>query len=100
MLHDNMDISGLMVHSQQVEETRLKRKNMMLKRAKSYEGGNSNGRLEIQDKLRLKKRFFNQVLSKFTKSNKDRVHDPRSQKARSGNSPRKKPNCVKCGKKH
>ena len=46
MLIDNMDNSMLMVHAQQVEETRLKRKNMEFKRAKSYEGGTSNGRFE------------------------------------------------------
>ena len=43
MLHDNMDISLLMVHDQQVEETRLRRKTV-----KSYDGGFSKGRLEIQ----------------------------------------------------
>ena len=44
-----MDLSRLMVHAQQVEETRLKRKNREFNRAKSYEGGTSEGRLEIQD---------------------------------------------------
>ena len=41
---------------QQVEETRLKRKNREFKRAKSYEEGTSKGRLEIQEKPRFMKR--------------------------------------------
>ena len=62
-----MDISHLMVHAQQVEETRLKRKNREFKRAKSFEGGTSKGRLEIQDKPRFKKRVSSQVPSMFPK---------------------------------
>jgi len=41
MLYNNMDISRLMVHAQQVEETRLKRKNREFKKSKSYERGTS-----------------------------------------------------------
>ena len=37
MLHENMDISMLMVHGQQFEETWLNRKNREYKRAKAYE---------------------------------------------------------------
>ena len=40
MLHDNMDISRLMVHTQQVEESRVKRKNREFKREKPYNEGN------------------------------------------------------------
>ena len=35
MLHDNMNISCLMVHAQKVEETRVKRKNRDFNRARS-----------------------------------------------------------------
>ncbi|XP_027769588.1 uncharacterized protein LOC114075302 [Solanum pennellii] len=38
MLDDNMDISRLMVHTQQVEESRVKRNNREFKRAKPYKG--------------------------------------------------------------
>ena len=39
MLHDNMNISCLMVHAQQVEENRLRRKNREAKRVKFNDGG-------------------------------------------------------------
>ena len=44
ILHYNMNISRLMFHDQQVEESRLRRKNIEAKRAKAYEGGSSTGR--------------------------------------------------------
>ena len=47
-----------------MEETRVKRKSKDAKRAKSYNGGSSKGRLDIQDKHRFTKRFSNQVLTK------------------------------------
>ena len=47
MLHDNTNISPLMVHAQQVEETRLKMKNREAKKARSYKCGFSKGRLDI-----------------------------------------------------
>ena len=50
MLHDNMDISHLMVHAQQVKESRFKRKNRESKTARSYYGGNYKGKIEIQQK--------------------------------------------------
>ncbi|XP_069145902.1 uncharacterized protein [Solanum lycopersicum] len=58
MLHDNMNNSRFMVHAQQVEETRAKRKSRDAKRAIFFDSGSSKGRLEIQDKPRFKKRVF------------------------------------------
>lgn len=100
MLHENMHINRFMVHAQKFEEIRVKRKNTDVKRARSYEGGNSKGKLEIQDKRKFKKRFYDQVPTKFPKNNKDRVFNPKTQGGRSGNSPSAKPTCTKCGKKH
>ncbi|XP_069148203.1 uncharacterized protein [Solanum lycopersicum] len=57
MLHDNMSISLHMVHAQQVQETRLSRKNIESKRVKSYEGGAFKGRPDNQVKPRIKKRY-------------------------------------------
>ena len=78
MLHDNMDISRLMVHSQQVEESRVKRKIKDARKAKSNEGGSSKGWLEIQDKPRFKKRFSNQIPANFPKAHDDRVSNPKT----------------------
>ena len=100
MRHDNMDISRLMVHAQQVEETRLKRNNKEFKRLKSCEGGTSKGRIEIQDKCRLNKRVSNKVHSIFSKANKDKLSSPKFQKTRIGSSPRMKQTCSQCGKEH
>ena len=96
MLHDNMNISRLMVHSHQVEETRTRRRSREVKKAMSYEGGSSKGRLNIQDKPRFKKRFSNQVSSRFTKARDDRVSNPTSQKSKGKSSPSKNPTCGKC----
>ena len=48
-----MNISCLMVHAQQVEETRVKRKSKATNRAMLFDGGSSKGRLDIQDKPRF-----------------------------------------------
>ena len=42
-----------------MEKTRVKRKSGDVNRSKSYDGGSSKGRLDIQDNPRLKKRFSN-----------------------------------------
>ena len=55
ILHNDMDLSRLMVHVQQVEESRIKRKNREVKRARPYDGGTSKSKFEIQDKQKLKK---------------------------------------------
>ena len=78
ILHDNMYISKLMVHDQQVKEIILKSKNREFKRAKSYERGTSKSILKIKDKPRINKRVYNKVPSNFPKSNKDRVSNPKS----------------------
>ena len=43
MLQNDMDLSRLMVHVQQVEESRIKRKNRDAKMERSYDGGTSKG---------------------------------------------------------
>ena len=100
VLHYNMNMSCIMVHAQQVEETRLRRKSREAKRARSYESGSSKGRPEIQDKPRLKKSLSNQVPSKFPNAHDDRVSNPKSQNLRDTSSPSKKSTCGMCGKKH
>ena len=76
ILHDNMNISHLMVHAIRIEEARSKRKSRYAKRAKSFHGGSLNNRLEIQDKPRFTKRVSNQVPLKVPKAMGDRVSNP------------------------
>ena len=99
IIHDNMNVSRLMVHAQQVEYRRLRRKNKESKKAMSYEGGSLKGKLDIQDKPRFKKSFSNQVPSKFPNARDDRVSNPKYQKGRVTRSPSKNPTCIMCGKK-
>ena len=58
MLHDNMNISRLMVNAQQVEEGRDKRKILDAKRERYFDGGCSKGRLEIEEKPTFKRWFL------------------------------------------
>ncbi|KAH0773627.1 hypothetical protein KY290_010764 [Solanum tuberosum] len=99
MFHDNMDISWLMVYAQQVEETRLRKKNREVKRARTNDGNSSKGKFEGQSGLRFKKRFSNQSSSNAQNTNKDRVSNPKPQGGNRGGSSMERPTCEKCGKK-
>ncbi|XP_069150083.1 uncharacterized protein [Solanum lycopersicum] len=76
MRYENMNISRLMVHDQQVEHTRAKRKSRDANRARSFDGISSKSRLDIHEKPRFKKRSSNTVFSKFSKARDDRVSNP------------------------
>ena len=71
-----------MVHAQQVEESRINKKNREAKNPKSYEGGSSKRRFDIQDKCRFKKWFYNEVPFEFISTRDDKVSNPMSQKGR------------------
>ena len=77
MLHDNMNIFRLMVYAKRVEEARAKRKSRDAKRDRSFDGGSSKNRLEIQDKPKLNKHGSNQVPTKFPRASGDRVSNPK-----------------------
>ncbi|XP_015054926.1 uncharacterized protein LOC107001365 [Solanum pennellii] len=100
MLHDNVNISRLIVHAKHLEEAISKRKSRDAKRAKSFDRGSSKNRIEIQDKARFRKRVYNQVSSKFPKASGDRVDNLKLKKEKCTSSPTEKPICGKCGKKH
>ncbi|XP_069145524.1 uncharacterized protein [Solanum lycopersicum] len=100
ILHYNMNISCLMVHAQQVERSRVKKKCRDANIARSYDDGYKEGRLQIQDKPRFKKIFSNQLPSKFPKAHDDRVPNPASAKGRGTSPPSKKTTCKKCGENH
>ena len=72
-----MNISRLMVHASRVEEARSKRKDRDTKRERSFEGGATKNSLEIQDKPKHKKRFSNQVPSKFPKGRDEKYPRPK-----------------------
>ena len=55
---------------------------------------------KFKTSLGSKKRFSNQVPSKFPKARGDRVSNSKSTKGRVTNSLSKKPTSGKCGKKH
>ena len=65
MVHENMNISHLMVHAQQVEETRAKRKSRDSKRARSFDSCYLENRLDIQENPRLKKSSLIKFLQNF-----------------------------------
>ena len=100
MVHDNMNISHLIVHSHHVEQTRLRKNNREAKRVKSYDCGASKGMFEIQDNPRLNKRFSNKVPFKFTKALDDKLSNPMSQNGTSTSSQTNKPTCGNCDKKY
>ena len=100
MLHDNMNISHIMVHAKHVEESRAKRKSRYTKRARSFNGGSSKNRLEIQDKPRFKKRVSSLVSSKFLKASGDRVSNPMFKKVKGNNFTNQEITCGKYRKKH
>ena len=86
MIHDNMNISRLMVLCKNVEEARAERKSRDTKRESSSDGGFSNNRLEIQDKPKFKKRLSNQFLYKIARDSGDRVSKPQFKKGKGTNS--------------
>ncbi|XP_069143408.1 uncharacterized protein [Solanum lycopersicum] len=94
-----MNIYRLMVHAEHVEEARARRKTNDAKRSRSFDGGSSENRLEIQDKPRFKKRVSSQVPYKFPKASGDRVSNPKFKKGKGTNSPTEKPTCGKYDKK-
>ena len=87
MLHDNMDISRLMVNSQQFEESRLNRKIRDARKTRSYEGGASKGKLEnsrqayVQEEVSPTKflRNFRRLERIGTKGEEVEIHQVRNQ---------------------
>lgn len=81
ILHDNMDISRMMVHAQKVEATRIKRENSEFKRSKSYKEGISNSRPYIHEKSRFDNMVSDKISYNLPKAKRDRICNPKSQKA-------------------
>ena len=82
MIHNNMNISHLMVHAKHKEKERSRRKINDAKRLRSFFGSSSKNKLEIQDKPIFKKVVSSQVPSKFPKASGDRVSNPKLKKGK------------------
>ncbi|XP_049391595.1 uncharacterized protein LOC125856037 [Solanum stenotomum] len=80
ILHDDMNISRLMVFSEKIEEFKIKNNNSEIKRTRS----------DGQGQPRFKKRAFNQDSSSTHTVNQEKGSGP----------PSSKPTCNNCGKKH
>uniref|UniRef100_M1DHL0 Gag-pol polyprotein n=1 Tax=Solanum tuberosum TaxID=4113 RepID=M1DHL0_SOLTU len=86
MLHDNMNVSRLMVYAQQIEESKLKRKNREVKRARTGDGNFSNARSNGQGQKKFKQGY----------SGQDSSNTPRFNQEKGSGSPFPKPTCTKC----
>ena len=60
----------------------------------SFDGGSSKGSLDIQENPNFKKRFSNEIHSKFPKACDEKVPKTKAQKGKGGISTSKKPTCT------
>ena len=73
MLHDSMDLSRLMVHVQQVEESKKRKHSRVGNKARQAdENFSRKSSIEIRDKSRFKKEFSHQGESSSSKGLHDR----------------------------
>ncbi|XP_010319629.1 uncharacterized protein [Solanum lycopersicum] len=82
-----------------VEDNHLKKRYREAKKARSFESGSFNNRLDMQDKPQFKKRFSNQVPSNFYNNCNNGGSNLKPQKERNVNPPKERPICGKCGEK-
>ena len=75
-----MDLSRLMVHAEQIEESRLRKRNKEAKKETSFESGYSKSRLDIKYKSKLKKILSNKVPSNVSTTRNDTVSNLKPQK--------------------
>ena len=105
MLHDNMDLSRLMVHVQQVEDNRKKSGVRDARRTKPHDQeGPSNGGIRnnfgVHEHPRYNKGQQSSRNSNIHRSSKPRgaIPDPKKGNGREMQRPRK--DCPKCGRAH
>ena len=101
MLHDNMDLSRLMVHVQQVEESRKRKQTMVGNKSTQADANFSRkSSTEIMDKPRFKKGLSHQGDSSSSKGRHDRNSESRVERNNEVDTPQERPPCRKCGKLH
>lgn len=87
MLHDNIDISHLVVYAQKIEKEKLQYQNREVKRIRTGDGNIFNARYDRKGRIKFKQSFSNQVSSSATpRANNDRVSNPKPQGGNSGDS--------------
>ena len=90
MLHNDMDISRLMVYAKQIKESKLGKINKEGARTRSNE----------PSQLKPKKRFHNQGFYNTPRDNKSKVPTPKPQEEKGVRSYVDRPLCSKCGRRH
>ncbi|WMV41154.1 hypothetical protein MTR67_034539 [Solanum verrucosum] len=101
MLISDMDISSLIVHTQQIEEHKLKKKSREVKRANTGDGNFSHARSDRHGRLRFQQKFSSQGSSNSPpKLNKDRVSNPKLEGGNGSGSSFPMSTCTWCGRKH
>uniref|UniRef100_M1DED9 Gag-pol protein n=1 Tax=Solanum tuberosum TaxID=4113 RepID=M1DED9_SOLTU len=87
LLHD-MDVSRLMVYAQQIEESKIRKKNNEAKRTRTGDGNFSNAKSVGQGRPKSKPRYSGQDFS----------NTPRFDQEKGSGSTFPKPTCTKCGR--
>ncbi|KAK4717896.1 hypothetical protein R3W88_016234 [Solanum pinnatisectum] len=97
-----MDISHLIIHSQQIEEDKLKESSREAKREKTGDGDFSYLRSNGHGRSRFQQRFSGQGSSNAptSKFKKDSVSNLKPKRGNGGGNGSSIPTCQKCGKSH
>ena len=97
MLHDSMDLSRIMVHVHQVEESRKRKHTRAGNRSRQAEDNFSRkASTEIRDKPRFKKGLSHQRESCSSKGHNDREFESRVKRNNEVDTPQERPPCRKC----
>ena len=101
MLHENMELSELMIYVQHVEESRKRKHTRARNRSRQAEENFSRkSSTEIRDKPMFKKGLFHQGESSSYKGCHDRNSESRVKRNNEVDTPQERPPCRKCGKLH
>ncbi|TMX00358.1 hypothetical protein EJD97_000983 [Solanum chilense] len=101
MLHTIMGLFRLMIHVQQVEESRKRKHTRAGNRSRQVEKNFSRKSItKIRDKPRFKKGVSDQGESSSSKGCYDRDYEPRVKRNGEVDTPQERTPCQKCGKLH